>query len=113
MEITGGLSLPVRPAETVFDQGRQAVETAIGKRDLVTAAHAFESYFLTYVMKVMRETVPKGGLLNNRMGEVYYAFLDQEIGKRAAEGGGIGLSEMILSALADTVPDEPANRVPR
>lgn len=113
MEITGGIPLAGVPAKTVYDQGHHAVETAIQKRDLAAAAQAFESYFLSYLMKVMRETVPKGGLLSNRMGEVFYTLLDQEIGERAAEVGGIGLSERILTALAEAFPDDTTNQVSR
>ena len=34
------------------------------------------------------------------MGEMFRSFYDEEIGKRAAQAGGIGLSQFILSSLA-------------
>lgn len=110
MDINSGISSPDLFASSVYATSRRAVEAASDQRDLKTAAQAFESYFLTYLLKVMRETVPKNGLLSNRMGEIFSSFLDQEIGKRAAEVGGIGLSDMILSTLAD---EDPQNVVPR
>ncbi len=48
----------------------------------------------------MRETVPKGQLTANRMGEMFYSFYDEEIGKRAAQAGGISLADYVLDAVA-------------
>ena len=62
--------------------------------DLKAAAHEFESYFISNLLKVMRETVPKGAL-DNKGGAYFYSFYDQEIGRLAAEAGGIGLAKMI------------------
>ncbi len=73
----------------------------LGRRgNLLKAGQEFESYFVSYMLKVMRETVPQGELTANKMGEMFYSFYDQEIGKRAAESGGIGLSDYILAAVA-------------
>ncbi len=76
------------------------VEQLARHGDLLRASQEFESYFLSYLLKVMRDTVPRGELTANKMGEMFYSFYDQEIGRRAAEAGGIGLSEYVLSAVA-------------
>ncbi len=86
--------------------------TQLARRgELLRASQEFESYFLSYLMKVMRETVPKGELTANKMGEVFQSFYDQEIGKRATQAGGIGLSAYILEAVArnEDVARSPAN----
>ena len=70
-------------------QGGQAGMSAIK-----VAAHEFESYFISNLLKVMRETVPKGAL-DNKGGAYFYSFYDQEIGRLAAESGGLGLARMI------------------
>ena len=62
--------------------------------DLKDAAHEFEAFFISNLLKVMRETVPKGAL-DNKGGAYFYSFYDQEIGRLAAEAGGIGLANMI------------------
>ncbi len=62
--------------------------------DLKVAAHEFEAYFISNLMKVMRETVPKGAL-DNKGGAYFYSFYDQEIGRLASEAGGLGLAKMI------------------
>ena len=65
------------------------------RADIEKAAKEFEGYFVSYLMKVMRETVPHG-LLENKYGEEFYYFYDQEIGRLAAERGGLGFVDMIL-----------------
>ena len=62
--------------------------------DLKQAAHEFEAYFISNLLKVMRETVPKG-VLENKGGAYFYSFYDQEIGRLASEAGGLGLAKMI------------------
>ena len=66
-----------------------------GGRTLHEAAMEFESYFISYLMKAMRETVPQGGLLDRKGEQVWYSFYDQEIGRLAAQAGGIGLTSFI------------------
>lgn len=89
------------------------------------AAKEFEGYFISYLLKVMRETVPKG-LFENKAGQMFYSFYDQEIGRLSAEAGGLGLArglEQLMgqdhsaqvaetslksgSDSADTRPDRP------
>ena len=76
------------------------VEQLARRGDLLKASQKFESYFVSYMLKVMRETVPQGELTANKMGEMFYSFYDEEIGKRAAQSGGIGLSDYVLAAVA-------------
>ena len=76
------------------------VEQLARRGDLLKASQKFESYFVSYMLKVMRETVPQGELTANKMGEMFYSFYDEEIGKRAAQAGGIGLSDYVLAAVA-------------
>ncbi|MCG3773321.1 MAG: hypothetical protein JW395_0127 [Nitrospira sp.] len=81
------LSLPQFPSR---GSGEQGVEMAA----LKGAAKEFESYFISNLLKIMRETVPKGAL-DNKGGAYFYSFYDQEIGRLAAESGGLGLARMI------------------
>ena len=94
-------------AGTKVDQ----IEQLARRGELLRASQAFESYFLSYLMKVMRNTVPKGELTANKMGEMYYSLYDEEIGKRAAQAGGIGLSAFVLEAVArnEDLARSPAN----
>ncbi len=64
------------------------------QRKLVEAGQQFESYFISYLFKVMRDTVPPGALAN-KQGAYFYSMYDEEIGRRAAETGGIGITKMV------------------
>ncbi len=74
--------------------------------DLKRAAQAFEAYFIGYLLQTMRSTVPKG-LLPNQGGEFFTSFYDQELGRLAAEAGGLGLAHVLqehLSGLDTRLP---------
>jgi flagellar protein FlgJ len=64
------------------------------RQKLVDAWKQFESYFVSYLLKVMRETVPEGAIAN-KQGTYFYSFYDEEIGRRAAESGGLGITQMV------------------
>jgi peptidoglycan hydrolase FlgJ len=64
------------------------------RQKLVEAGKQFESYFVSYLLKVMRETVPEGAIAN-KQGTYFYSFYDEEIGRRAAETGGLGITRMV------------------
>ncbi|MBX3303165.1 MAG: rod-binding protein [Nitrospira sp.] len=70
---------------------RGATET---REQLIQAGREFESYFISFLLKVMRETVPEGAI-GNKQGAYFYSFYDEEIGFRAAESGGIGIARMV------------------
>ncbi len=100
----------ISPIDALESARAQNYQKTRNPEDIQKAAQEYESYFLTYLMKSMRNTVPKGSLTANPMGEAYYSFYDEEIGKRAAQSGGIGLSDFVLSSLAESsVP----SRIPK
>jgi flagellar protein FlgJ len=81
------------PPDSLLRQGEALIQSNSG-HTLHQAAQDFEAYFISYLLKTMRETVPTGFL--DRKGEqVWYSFYDQEIGRLAAEAGGIGLTSFI------------------
>jgi flagellar protein FlgJ len=69
-------------------------DNAAARQQLVQAGQHFEAYFISYLMKVMRETVPQGAI-SNKQGSYFHSFYDQEIGVRAAQSGGIGITKMV------------------
>jgi flagellar protein FlgJ len=84
-----GTQLGLSQVPQGYAQSRQ--EHAV---DLKDAAHEFEAYFISNLLKEMRATVPKGAL-ENKGGDYFYSFYDQEIGRLASEAGGIGFARMI------------------
>ena len=78
-------------------------------QQLVQAGRQFEAYFISYLLKVMRDTVPEGALAN-KQGAYFYSFYDEEIGKRAAESGGIGIAKMVQEYAQQYFSSSPAGR---
>ncbi len=93
--------------DSVMGAKAQNVEHLARRGELLKASQEFEAYFLSYLMKIMRETVPKNPLTANKMGEVFRSFYDEEIGKRSTQAGGIGLSQYILASLSENEPHLP------
>ena len=69
--------------------------TSAERAAMKKAATEFESFFLYYMLKTMRQAVPKGGLLDSKVGETYMGMLDQEVANQAAKQGGFGLAKSI------------------
>ncbi len=67
--------------------------------DLRKVARDFEAIFLENLLKTMRRTIPKGGLLDGGQSEEIYTFLfDREIAQRMAQRS-IGLADLIQRQL--------------
>lgn len=79
------------------------------QRELIKAAKQYEAFFVSYLMKVMRETVHESEM-TGKMGSYFYSFYDQEIGNRAAESGGIGITQMVQEYIEKNYP--PTAKVP-
>jgi flagellar protein FlgJ len=98
--------IPVIPAQTLnpisIERGHIGAPSQLRE-----AAQEFETYFLSYLFKTMRETVPSG-LFENKAGQMFYSFYDQELARRAAEAGGIGLAAMIERGLEPQASTTPA-----
>ncbi len=77
----------------------ESLNRAVKQGDIKKASQEFEAYFLSYMLKMMRETVPKSALTQNRMGEVFHSFYDEAIAKQSVEVGGIGLAKYIEARL--------------
>jgi peptidoglycan hydrolase FlgJ len=85
------------------------IERHVDRGQIKRASEEFEAYFISYLLKVMRETVPHGSITANKMGEMFHSFYDEALARRAAQAGGVGLSQYMLASLAD---QEPAHSPP-
>jgi flagellar protein FlgJ len=64
------------------------------------AGEGMEAMFIDYMMKVMRETVPKSDMdLESPATEIYRGMLDAETSQRAAKSGGVGIADQIIAYL--------------
>lgn len=84
--------------------------TGNSPQEIRAAAREFEGYFLSYLLKIMRETVPKG-MLESKAADQFLTFYDQELGRRAAEAGGIGIGRLVEEYLRQAA--QPAEAPPQ
>ena len=98
----GSILLGNTPHPSTLPQGER------GTDDLRKAAKEFESYFISYMLKEMRKTVPADSLLGGGRGEeIYRSFQDEELAKSMVESGGIGLSDIIIRNLSKGLASPP------
>jgi len=61
------------------------------------AAKDFEAYFVSMMLREMRKTVPKSGLLDSGISEeIYRDMFDQAVAQQLASSGSIGLAKLLL-----------------
>lgn len=75
-------------------------------------AQQFESLFLNIMLKEMRKTVGRSGLLGSDAMETYEQMFDQQIALGMSKAGGIGLAPFIEQQLAKTDPNLAERRAP-
>jgi len=74
---------------------------------LKKACEKFEGLFLSYMLKVMRESVPTSGLLGNGFGkDIFETLFDQTLGEKLAEREEIGLAQVLYKQLSRTLADQ-------
>ncbi len=103
----------ISPIDALGSARLEKIERTQEYADVRKAAVEYESYFLSYLMKAMRTTIPKGSLTSNPMGEAFYSFYDEEIAKRAAQSGGVGLADFVLASLAQEPTPPPDQTSPK
>ena len=61
----------------------------------------FESLFVNYLMKEMRNTIPENELFGGGSAEkIYTTMLDGEVAKHVSRHGGIGLANILYDQMA-------------
>ncbi len=67
-------------------------------KKLKDACKDFESFFLYYMFKEMKKTVPEYDIVKKSNGEkIYESFYLEQITKKMADRGGIGIADMIYN----------------
>jgi soluble lytic murein transglycosylase-like protein len=78
------------------------------------AAEDFETLFVSYLLKTMRETIPKADLWPGGFAhDLYQTMLDQEYAGIIAQAGNFGIAEALyrqLAPLTDKHTTEPMNK---
>jgi flagellar protein FlgJ len=88
-----------------------APKTGVDRPALQKGVEEFESFFLYFMLKVMRESVPQTSLFGGGPAqEIYTSLFDEEISKAMAVRGGLGLSDLLLKELSSPIPSEGGSR---
>lgn len=68
---------------------------------LKKACQDFESIFVNYMMKQMRQTVTKSSVMGTSQAEkLYTSMLDNEIAKNVSQARGIGLASILYEQMS-------------
>lgn len=94
----------INPAVTLTAFAGQATNIATGKRDeaegLRRSCQDFEAIMLKSMLKQMRATVPKDGLLDEGSDrEMFEDMMDQEVAMRMSRDQGIGIADSLYRQL--------------
>jgi peptidoglycan hydrolase FlgJ len=80
--------------------GVPQVDRSQATPEMIEAAEGMEALFLDYMMKVMRQTIPKNDMdLESPATQLYRGMMDSEYAQKAAHMGGIGLADQIIAYL--------------
>jgi len=74
----------------------------ISEARLQKACSQFESIFINNMLKTMRSTVDKGGLIeDSNASQIIKSMFDENLARGIAQGGGIGLAKIMFEYLKD------------
>jgi len=80
--------------------------TAPKEKKLKTACQEFESFFIYELLKSAKKAQPKNGLFHNQKEmESYSSMMDMEFAKNIAQGGGMGLGNILFEQLQSSEKD--------
>ncbi len=107
--IPGALS---RPAADMMNRTLEQFEARVrsaggtssrqGKEELEKVAHDFESLFVSYLLKVMRETIDEAGAAEEGYGKTIYTELfDEEMARTIARQGTFGIADLLMNRLSN------------
>jgi Rod binding domain-containing protein len=78
---------------------------ATDEKKLREACQDFEAIFIHKIWKQMRKSVPKEGYLHSREEEMYLSMFDEELSRKMASAGGIGLGDILYDQLSRQLKD--------
>jgi flagellar protein FlgJ len=124
LDTAGELSMRLETAESANEAQRVGADAATARAakagqvdpkemaQLRKVSQDFESLFLSYMMKVGRQSGAKGGFWGQTEGEqIFTEMRDDELAKHMAKAGGIGLSKLLVEQLTRTLQAQAKRRV--
>ncbi len=76
------------------------------------ACKKFEAVFMGKIWQQMRKNVPKSGYLTNQYEQQYTQMFDKDFSEKLAEGGGIGLGDMLYQQLRSKLDKASKSTLP-
>lgn len=70
------------------------------EKDLRAVCTDFEAMFMGKLWEQMQNSIPKEGYLHSRYEEQYMSMFNQELSKKLANSGGIGIADMMYNQLS-------------
>jgi len=111
LDITG------KTGERLANQIRaaQSSQSSDKPSELKKAAQEFESLFISYLLKVMRDTIEESGLTDGGgFGKsIYTELFDQELSRSVAQRGALGIADLLYNRLAPEVAADPESGTPK
>ncbi len=110
--ISSSTDLTTRSAERLEQQIRAVRNSRVSDSpgELKKAAQQFESLFICYLLKVMRETIEESGLTEGGFGKsIYTELFDDELSKSIAQRGALGIADLLINRLG---PQETSGAAP-
>jgi len=93
---TNGLEALKRKARDVGGEGQ--------KQALKQAAGQFEAVFMNMLLKSMRDSLPKDGMLDSDTTRTYTSMFDQQLAQKLSDKG-VGLADMIVKQVSKQTID--------
>ena len=101
------MTKPIESANTYTDfKGLTELKKAAKENSpeaLRAVAQQFEALFLQQMLKGMRDASLGEGLLDSKAGDMYQDMFDKQISLNMSQGKGIGIADMLVRQLSDTV----------
>lgn len=103
----GKMNPPMQPASPERLR-KPSSDRGTGNREaLEEACRDFESLFVNYMLKQMRETVPQNGLFGGGQAErMYTSMMDAEVAKQISKQRGLGLAPIMYQQMMSVLEDD-------
>lgn len=97
----------IRPSSIPGSSGEGPKSKRIDEGKLKKVCADFESIFIAQMLKVMRQTIPKSGLLDGGSQQsMYLSLFDEELSKIFARNGGMGLEKMLYQKILNQLQNK-------
>jgi flagellar protein FlgJ len=84
-----------------------------GQTELRFAAQQFESFFVQMMMRTMRQTLSQDTPMDSHETKMFSEMFDQQIAQNISSGKGLGLADMLVTQMQNTMQPEGIKVQPR